>query len=422
MRSYLSGRWQVAVSGFWLVPGSFVVAAAGLAFGLLAVDRAVAPGSSTLFFGGGASAARIVMSTVAGAMATIMGLVFSIMIVALQLVSSQHSPLALRSMLKDRIAQTAAGVFAGVFVYGVLVLRAVRTETESGGFVPRLSVTIGIVLGIAGLVFLLVFIHHMATGIQGGVIIERIGLAGLASLEHPYPSQFGEPAGDELAEGMPAAWIAGRQAHVVRALRPGFVQQIAVGSLARALPSAPGCVRLFVRPGDFVTPGQRLAQVWCSGDARPAERTVRNAVGVTAQRDGAQDSSFAVRQLVDIALRALSPAVNDPTTARTCIGYLEALVVRLAASEPVDPVRRFSDPPALVIASQASFDAQVEPIAELAAATSGHVSAALAGALLAGVRSARASGHEGRASTLLELVPRASPSSAAPSRAAPSPA
>ena len=421
VRSYIAARWQDAVSGFWLLPGLFVVAAAVLAFGLLALDRAFAPGTSTLLFGGGASAARTVMSTIAGAMATIMGVVFSITIVALQLVSSQHSPLALRNMLKDRVVQTAAGVFAGVFVYGVLVLRAVRSAGESGGFVPRLSVTVGIVLGISGLAYLLVFIHHMATGIQGGAIVERIGLSGLASLETPYPSRFGEPAEGDVSWTLPAAWTAGREPHVVRAARPGFVEQVALGALARTLPSAPRCARLFVRPGDFVTPGQRLAHVWCDGDTRRAELAVLGAVDVTAQRDGTQDPGFAIRQLVDIALRALSPAVNDPTTARTCIRYLEALVVRLAATEPIVPARLFSNPPALLVAPPASFETQIEPIAELADAASGRVSAALADALLAGARSARASGHEERETALLALVPSHPASAAASSRQASSP-
>jgi uncharacterized membrane protein len=276
---------------------------------------------------------------------TVAGLAFSITIVTLQLVSGQYSPRSARTLLDDRVNQAAAGVFVGIVLYCLVVLRSVRDE-GAGDFVPRLAVSGAIVLAVVGLAMLLVFVNHMAQSIKLPRIAARIGRRTLEAIDRLYPEPYGAPGGEEAVDAA-VRWLEQRgRPLVVFPSRPGYVQQARLDELVDDLGGRETRIFVEVAPGDFVTERQPLASVWPSPDAagqERVERAVRGAILVDDERDLTDDVGFGLQQLSDIVLRALSPGVNDPSTAVTCIAYLGACLERIAARSFPAELRRFAD-------------------------------------------------------------------------------
>ena len=351
----LKARWNNVLHGFWFVPGTLVVGLAALALLLVRLDRSVATGEIGFLYSGDAPSASGILSTIAGATATIAGVVFSITIVTLQLVSSQFSPRALRGFMKDHLNQATAGVFVGTFVYCLLVLRTIRSPDDGGGeFVPALAITTATFLGLLSLLVLIVFIHHVSSSIQASSIAEKLAGEAAGAIDRLYPDPYGDPEEDEDVDALLASW--GNDAVEARAPRPGFVQAVALEELVDAVAEPGTRMHVTARPGDFVTPADVVVRVWdgsCSEDELIS--CVEKTIVVGAERDSHDDVAFGLRQLSDVAVRALSPGMNDPTTARTCLGYLRAAMERLAERRDPPAVRRF-DEGVVAVVDRPSFE------------------------------------------------------------------
>jgi uncharacterized membrane protein len=345
-------------SAFWTLPSLITAVMVALAVLLIEIDRRSGPDGTDWAFSGDAEAARGILSTIAGSLITVAGLSFSITIVTLQLVSQQFTPRALRNFLGDRLNQSVAGVFVGVFLYSLVVLTAVEEGEEP--FVPGVSLLVAFLLALAALAMLFVFINHMAHSIQVSSITSRIARLTLRAAEELYPAGYGE-AGDEEPEEVLRRWRGERQPQLVHPDRPGFVQS--VGDLAGTIGGSGFRIALHVGPGDFVTENDPLASVWPPTDG--CEQAVRRAVAVASARDVEQDVAYGLRQLTDIAVRALSPSVNDPTTAATCIGYVQAILERLAATALPAEVRRFPERDATLILPRKDEQAYLEALVQI---------------------------------------------------------
>ena len=321
--------------GFWAVPAGCVVLAILLALILVRVDRSLQAGLAYTF-GAGPDGAREVLSGITTAMITFTGLVFSITVVVLQLTSSQFSPRVLRTFLRDRLTQYALGVFTGTFVYAVLVLRTVDAG-EDGRFVPALSTTVGVGLLLLCVALFVAYIHHISLSIQASSIIRAIGDETRTSLDRRYPA--GEPAPrDDAAAVAPDALPDA----VLPARRLGVVTSGDESRLVRLAEDAGVVLRTAVRLGDFVPEGAPLFEVL--GDPSDLDdEAVLASVGQSRERSLSQDVAFGVRQLVDIAERALSPGINDPTTAVEVLDQLHDLLRRLVTRPLRSGVRTGED-------------------------------------------------------------------------------
>ena len=390
--------WADLVDGFWFVPGVTALAYVLLAVAAIRIDREAGTRGFDFAFQGDADAARDILTTIAGSLITVAGLAFSLTIVVLSLVSSQFSPRAVRSLLADRTNQVVAGSFVGIFAYCLVVLRTVRSETsETSEFVPALGVTVAIVLALIALGLLLAFIHNAGTSIQVSRIAARIGGATLEGLDRLYPEPCGAPVSEEAdpVDGWRSA-----PADVVAADRVGFVQAIVLDDLLDVLESSDRRVHVAVRPGDFLTERTVAVEVWPGGSLSSEQaQQVRRTLVVAEDRDLRQDPAYGLRQLADIALRALSPGVNDPTTATNCIAYLGAALERLAARDIPSSVRRDPETGAVVVVRRWSFeDYAREAFAEIGryASDNARVVAAALGALSKAARAARRAGAADR--------------------------
>ena len=342
-------RREALRTTLWVVPAA-MVAAAILLFGVTyGLDRAIANGRLSLpgwAIAGEADASRQVLIGIAAAVITVAGVMFSITILALQLASQQFGPRMLRNFIRDVGTQVSLGAFVGTFVYSVLTLGSVAHG--SAGFVPHLSVTVALVLTLGDLGVLIYFINHVATSIQVTSVIAGIARdfrSTLRTLQNETARMVpGQPDPDAEARELSARLDDANG--LVRARTPGFLQSVGHDQLVRIAASSGATIQLLHRPGHFLAEGQPLARVWPADAAQVVADTLDRAHIVGSSRTLTQDLGFAVDQLVEVAIRAISPAVNDPFTALNCIDWLGDCLCR-AGRGPL-PGGLYRDPDGVV--------------------------------------------------------------------------
>jgi uncharacterized membrane protein len=305
---------------FWAVPMVFAVAASLLALGVTAVDESLDTSLRLPFlFAGGPEGARALLAAIITSMISFTALVFSITIVVLQLTSSQFSPRVLRSFLQDRFNQVALGVFVATFVYALVILRGVRGTVQTAPFVPQVGVTGAFTLVLISVLVFLTYIHHIAQSIRAASILASIADDTRVLLDERVPEDSRTEPNVLLPQGTRRS---------IAADGPGVVQWVDDGALMDAAQRQGVSIVMLRAVGEFVPGGAPLALV--HGDAKFDDSTLRAAVHLGRERSMDQDVGFGLRQLVDIAERALSPGVNDPTTAVQAIDHLHDIVRRLA--------------------------------------------------------------------------------------------
>jgi uncharacterized membrane protein len=308
---------------FWLIPALMVVLGIGGALGLVEVDRSGLIPRSLLegwLYDGGATGARTLLGAIASSTIGVAGTVFSITIAALSLAAGQMGPRLLRNFTRDRGNQLTLGVFLGTFSYALIVLRSVRTEGE-GGFIPHLSLSVGIALAFVCVATLVYFVGHMAGRINVDTVIELVS--------DDVNSAIRRLTTDRRQPAQPPAMV-WRDAVPIADPRRGYLQQLDEAGLASWAAENQTAILLLVRPGDYVFPGAPIALMLPPVEG--AGEAIRNATALGAHRVSSFDLRFAVRQLVEVAVRALSPGVNDPYTA---ISVLDRLGAALCEMEPV---------------------------------------------------------------------------------------
>lgn len=345
-RRYLVPRWrrEALRTTLWVVP-TLMVALAIVLFALSnQLDRLAADGTVTLptwLNSGGADAARQILIGIAAAVITVVGVVFSITILALQLASQQFGPRMLRSFIRDLGTQISLGAFVATFVYSVLTLASVASAPATP-FVPHVSISIALVLMLADLGVLIYFIHHVATSIQLTSVVAGIAQDFRSTLEDlrggAAASRY-RPTGVGAARGAPPPEL-DREGASVPADASGFLQAVGHDHLVQIAVSSEAVIRLLHRAGHFVVQGQSLAVVWPPSAAAEVSEALHRAHIVGRSRTMTQDPGFAIDQLAEVAIRALSPAVNDTFTALNCIDWLGDCLCRVAREPLPDGVYR----------------------------------------------------------------------------------
>jgi uncharacterized membrane protein len=349
-------------TNLWLIPTVEVVAAVVLFAVTYAIDQAAYHADITLpswVNNGSADAARQILIGTAAAVITVVGLVFSITIVALTLASTQFGPRMLRNFVRDRGTQVTLGTFVASFVYSVLVLGSI-SHGKSADFVPHLSITVSLVLVLASLGVLIYFIHHMAKSIQLPEVIASIARDLAAAIEAEavsVGSRRGVEAGPSVAEIRRTMDESGA---LINAPRTGYLQFVDYEVLVAIAEEADAVVALLYRPGHFVVRGLPLARVWPATAADPVARNLERAHFTGPNRTLTQDLAFAIDQLVEIAIRALSPAVNDTFTALTCIDWLGEGLCQVTNNWNPNLVQRDRHGNVRIIAAEVRYERFVE--------------------------------------------------------------
>ena len=378
-RARLRLLWSSLVSTLWFVPGLLVLGGAGLA--VMMVDLSARVDDEVLarwprVFGASADSSRDMLAAIAGSLITVAGVTFSITMVAVTQASAQYSPRILRNFMRDRVSQVVLGGLAGIFTYCLVVLRTIRGPDEDG-FVPSVAVLAGFIFAVLGIALLIFFIHHIASALQASSIISRVADDTVRAIDRLFPADVGEPEpGDAHAERERIArlrWLA------IPARRAGYIQNVDGDTLLAVARRYGTVVRMECEVGDFVIPGLPLTSIAAAAGVpepppargaavreQPAPREWREIVDELAgafdlgtHRTVEQDAGFGLRQIVDIAQKALSPGINDPTTAMNAVDHLGVVLAR-AAVRSDEPALRHDGTTLRVIARGPTFESLAE--------------------------------------------------------------
>ncbi|HEX2805517.1 MAG TPA: DUF2254 domain-containing protein [Kineosporiaceae bacterium] len=359
--AYLEGDWrrEALRTNLWMVPAIEALIAVGLFVVTYRVDQASYDGRLALpawVLSGGADAARQILTTIAAALITVVGVVFSITIVALTLASTQFGPRMLRNFIRDRGTQLTLGTFVATFLYTIMVLVSVRPGPH-GDVVPHLSITVTLALTVADLAVLIYFINHIATTIQLPQVIAAIARDLSRAIDLEDSGQDGGP-GERRRGPSCQDWLAriDESGAVIRTTHSGYLQVIRHHTLVRIAAEAGAVIHLPYRPGHFLVRGHALAHVWPAAAADIVAEHLERGHVTGPHRTLTQDVSFGIDQLVEIAIRALSPAVNDTFTALTCIDWLTDCLCRITTGWHPQRIRRDEDGYIRLIAKQADYD------------------------------------------------------------------
>jgi uncharacterized membrane protein len=339
-----SWRWEAVRTTFWLVPSLLVLVAVLLFIVTFEIDWAAYHHHLSLPFWmvrESADAGRAVLIGIAAAVITVVGVVFSVTIVALTLASQQFGPRMMRNFIRDVGNQATLGVFVATFVYSILTLVSI-TSASHGTFVPHLSITVTEALVLVDLAVLIYFIHHIAKSIQLPEVIAGIARDLLRAIDAEFPEvpfelRAPEESGKSLSELV--ALIDERGGPVASDVS-GYLQFVGYAQLVDIAARTDSVIRLEHRPGHFLVAGRRLATVFPAGAANQVAMALTKAHVTGPHRTLMQDPVFAIDQLVEIAIRALSPAVNDTFTALTCIDWLSSGLSRISSRTLVEGVYR----------------------------------------------------------------------------------
>jgi uncharacterized membrane protein len=277
--------------------------------------------------------ARAILSAMMGAVATVLALIFSVALLVLSMVSTLFGPRLLYRFLQDWVTQATIGIFMGTFVYICLVFLVTHQDARSS-FVPQISLITSWLLVVLSFGFLVYYSHRVARSIQnpdmiGAIVDDLYVAAGGAHVSGPGEG-IGPPPDD--AEVLRQAGTGA----TVLCLRSGYLQHINHVALVAAARSADALIVLRFRPGQFVLRGEPLAALVSHGNTQGLEAAVEHNAHIGRHRTLTQDSEFGIAQVVEIAIRALSPAVNDTFTGVACVDWLAGAILTLAERPPLD--------------------------------------------------------------------------------------
>jgi uncharacterized membrane protein len=342
----LRARWNRWRSSLWFLPAGMVLGAFVGALGMIQLS-AVVPREMLIrfprLFGADAQSSASMLSTIAGSMATIAGVTFSITVVAVAQASTQYTSRILRNFLSDRPSQVMLGMLAGTFVYCLVLIRTIRGNDQL--FIPGLGVLGAFALAILSIGFLVYFIHHIAESLQASQVLARVRRETIAVIDRLYP----DPLSDGVTPIAVPAHLATMTWRCTNAPASGYLQQVDGVALERWACQHNAVVRLDYRVGDFIVDSTPLLATALrepvigeqipAASSSDAEQALLEACTIGAYRTIDADASFGIQQVVDIANKALSPGINDATTAVTAIDTLCAILIRLGSRSTNTPAR-----------------------------------------------------------------------------------
>ncbi len=318
---------------FWLLPASFLVGALVLAFITREIDSNLSPTTAkTIFYIVNARDAGIVLSTLATAMLTFLGVVFSIGLVALQLASQQFSPRVVRNYVRSTTIKLALGTFIATFIYPLFSLGYLQELTHGGRSVATISEAIAMVLAIASIAVFVAYVTLTIRGMRIAYAISTVAIETGKALQNVFPADEGYTTVEALSFGEPALTVTyeTRRFSLATHVDQGVLQAVDVVTCVRVAREHDCVIRMIPQVGQFVGRGEPLFELHGGGGGAPVATELLRTVDIGPERAVYQDPFFGVRALVDVAAQALSPAVNAPTTAVQVLDRLQDFLRQLA--------------------------------------------------------------------------------------------
>src|SRR5581483_5927630 len=277
--------------------------------------------------------ARAILSATMGAVATVLALIFSVALLVLSMIATLFGPRLLYRFLQDKVTQMTIGIFMATFVYISLVF-LVTHQTSDSTFIPQISLIMSWVLVVVSFGFLVYYSHRIATSIQNPDLVAHV-----AGDIYPHASNAHERGTFEGIGVAPEDDIVLREASegaVIRSTKSGYLQFIDHEVLVLATQKVGAKIIFRFRPGQFILRGEELASVCPPEDITVLHDAIHRSVKIGNHRTLTQDSEFGIAQIVEIAIRALSPAVNDTFTGMACVDWLGDVLIGLAENPPLE--------------------------------------------------------------------------------------
>lgn len=298
------------------------------------VDGSLPSWLRSLLFSGDPGAARTVLDAVSSSLITVTSLTFSLTVVTLQLASSQFSPRLLRTFTSDVFVQATLGLFLATFTFSLTVLRSVRSAGDTQSvLVPQISVTVSFVLAVASVVGLVVFLAHLARQIRVETMLRDVHADATATIEAALGT--GQGSGRD-AGPLPTP---PEYASTVIARSSGFLVRVDEDELLGCAVEHDIHILLDSHPGASLVAGTPIGSTWSRTGSKRGQEVERlddriaSALHIGFERTAAQDVGYGLRQLTDVANKALSPGINDPTTAVYALGHISAVLCELAGRD-----------------------------------------------------------------------------------------
>lgn len=344
---------------FWVFPALCVLAAVAAAVALPSLDHTITL-PDALVSTSDADTARSTLQLIATVAVSVAGVSFSVMVVALVLASQQLSPRVLRNFQRHPLNQAVLGVFLATAAFSLYVLAAVGDDQEKP--IPELSIAMAMVLAATSLVLFVVFLHHAVRSLNASAVIRRIAQDGHQAVEGPYPAGAGEAPEDEDAANTRFRERTSILKRVdVRAPRAGYLTSVEARDIVNAATESDGQVEQHVVVGRFAVTGKLLATVWAPDEqAASLGRKVCDSFILDEERMVDDDLAFPLRQLTDVALKGLSPGINDPTTAENAMDSVADTLVRVGLEPPICQLRVDQSGTPRLLAANLSFDELVQ--------------------------------------------------------------
>jgi uncharacterized membrane protein len=353
--------WEELNASFWFIPMLILVFAIVASYAFIYIDHLIdysPAGFLEYLFSGSVESARRILTVIAGAMIGVAGTVFSITLVVLTLASSQLGARMLRNFMYDKLNQLVLGTYVSTFVYCLLVLISIKQDDDSY-FVPIIAVFVAIILAIAGIILLIVFIHHISVSIHANNVISDISNSLLKNIDKLFP--------DELGYGntrpVPDVGTIKRRSNRenIRCVRSGYLQSVDSASLMELSRKEELIIFLNFKPGGYVVKDQIISEVFSEREIHEKiSEKINNAFIIGKIRTPIQDAEFSIQQMVEIACRALSPGINDPFNAISCIDSLTSVMCRMTSVNFPSPYRYDDDNKIRIIAISPTFGGMLD--------------------------------------------------------------
>lgn len=364
MKARLSVWWDTISNSFWFIPTLLSFGAALVAVGLLRLDENTNTRDYVEMFPflytGGTQGTRGLLGAIGSSMITVAGTTFSITIAALTLASSNYGPRLLGNFMRDRGNQFVLGVFVATFLYCLVVLRSVR-DLESQSFVPHLATTFAIFLAVLSVGVLIYFIHHITSLLQVSSLVEEVRRELGCTVERMFPEPLGQDASEMSQLVEDREWreridFEG-DGEIVESLSSGYVQAVDDDALMSVAVRHDLVLNLIHRPGHFVVGGNTMMQAWPRARVTPeAKAALQKAWTLGSRRTLTQDVEFGLLQITEVAVRALSPGINDPFTAVNALHQASVVLCQLALRQFPSSMRFDESGARRVIAPVQGFD------------------------------------------------------------------
>ncbi len=335
MRTHIRKLWDSLKSSYWFIPLVMMVLAIMLWLITSTLDHQLSTRDKKTIawlYLSDADDMRTLLLTIAVAIIGVVGVVFTIIMVPLSIAASQFGPRLLRTFLRDSGTQVTLGVFTSTFIFCMVVLLQLSHGSKQP--LPQISVNVALLLGLISFGTLIYFINHIAVSMQAPVVVAKVSKELHVAISHDLPDTLDNAAG--VSSSNEYNLLPDPQAlhSVALAKKSGYLQVRDDDALLRLAEKRNLVFKLLYEPGNFVTEGRPLVQIWPGKNDDSLNEAINAAFVPGIQRTLVQDVTFGINELVEVAIRAMSPAINDPFTAITCLDWIGSALCRIC-------VRRF---------------------------------------------------------------------------------